>query len=60
VLGDTVYEIAMNRGLCEPCATAIEKCPHETGDQAQRYDADGCGYRVWVCFACGAETLDPY
>lgn len=58
-LGEYVYSIGMVRGLCEACASKIEHCPHEHGDQRQRFDNDGVGYRVWQCVDCGGAFFDP-
>jgi hypothetical protein len=59
-LGTTAWHIGMLDRLCQPCAERIEACQHDVGDQAQRYDADGCGYRVWQCAVCRGEWHDPY
>ena len=34
------------------------KCEHEIGTPYQKYDADGCGYYIWVCDNCGYEEFD--
>lgn len=33
-------------------------CSHDEGHREQRYDADGCGFYVWVCDACACEWFD--
>lgn len=44
--------------VCEPCADKVVACPHESGFTRQEYDADGCGYIVWTCEACGYFEID--
>jgi hypothetical protein len=34
------------------------ECQHEEGTRLRQFDADGCGYYLWVCSACGWTTLD--
>lgn len=64
VCGAGLVERSWSAGLlqnvCEACAQRIVDCKHESGDQRQRYDADGVGYRVWQCDVCSCEWLDPY
>ena len=59
-LDGVAWQVAMLDTLCHDCAQRMVACDHATGDQAQRYDADGVGFRVWRCDECGVEMFDPY
>ncbi len=40
-------------------STHIEdRCDHNEGTRYLEYDADGCGYYVWVCDVCGYIEID--
>ena len=34
------------------------ECEHDTGTRIQMFDADGWGYYLWVCDACGYTEID--
>jgi DNA invertase Pin-like site-specific DNA recombinase len=57
-LVEFVYSIGFRERLCLACADRIERCAHERGDQVQRYDTDGVGFRVWRCDLCNGEWID--
>jgi hypothetical protein len=52
-----MHEFDYLRGAMRAAAPEA-KCPHESGQRVQKYDADGGGYFEWVCDACGWTTLD--
>lgn len=39
----------LNRGICSACADRMIECEH---------DADGIGYTVQRCIACGYDEID--
>lgn len=45
---ETLDEIAQQR----------EECKHPEGWVEQRYDEDGCGYRIWHCNFCNYWVFD--
>jgi hypothetical protein len=36
----------------------MEGCTHESGYRTQQFDADGCGFYLWTCEACGWSEVD--
>lgn len=43
-----------HKGIAAPTLS----CEHEYGTRIQEFDADGCGYYVWMCDNCEYTEID--
>lgn len=49
----------LNRGICSACADRMVECEHDEGMATRiEHDADGVGYTIARCVACGYEEID--
>jgi len=52
-------DLRFNRGICSACADRMAECEHDEGMSTRiEHDANGVGYTVQRCIACGYDEID--